>query len=185
MCEELAMETILRISFPDGRKEEEIHTTLENWPEFQVQEAWPAIEEKLEKVKVKHHLEKYTFRYVSDPSLTQSQELWDLRDEDNLEDLIQTSLEKEPSLPPLILQVVLAPPGQTIWAPNFYESETPHISGISCSFGPSYGYRSPLATSVGPEDVPIKLIRKRTFLEWVPVRNARPYHTAPARYSGP
>jgi hypothetical protein len=164
---------------------QEIHTTLENWPEFQVQEAWPAIEEKLEKVKVKHHLEKYTFRYASDPSLTQSQELWDLRDEDNLEDLIQTSLEKEPSLPPLILQVVLAPPGQTIWAPNFYESETPHISGISCSFGPLYGYRSPLATSVGPEDVPIKLIRKRTFLEWVPVGTARPYHTAPARYSGP
>ena len=160
---------------------------MENWPDFQVQDAWPAIEEKLEEVKVKHQLEKYTFRYVLDPSLsTISQDLFLLGDEDNLEDLIQTSLEKEPSLPPLILELVLAPPGQTIWAPNFYESETPHISGISCSSGPSYGYRSPLATSVGPEDVPIKLIRKQTFLEWVPVKgNARPYHTAPARYSGP
>ena len=152
-----------------------------------MQDDWPAIEEMLEKVKEKHDLKKCTFRYVADPSLrTQSQELWDLKDEDNFDDLIQTILEKEPKLPPLILQLVLAPPGQCVWAPNFYESATPHISGISSSFGPSYGYRAPLATSVSPEDVPIKLIRKQTFLEWVPVKgNARPYHTAPARYSGP
>jgi len=87
-----------------------VRAELPNCDDFDAENQWPAIEEKLAKVRREHNLQNYTFKYtVSDPSQG-PQELWSLRDEHNLEDLIATYLENQAQASSLIVPLILAAP---------------------------------------------------------------------------
>ena len=106
----------------------DVYAKLPNDGGFDAKERWPAIENQLAKVRRESNLQNYIFKYtVKDPSLG-PQALFDLRDEDHLEDLIEEYLENQAPTSSLIVPLILVPPEQQVLEPLLPHVWTPPTS---------------------------------------------------------
>lgn len=138
---------------------------MPNCDGFDAKNQWPEIKEKLAKVRREHNLQNYTFNYtVSDPSQG-PQELWLLRDEDNLEDLILIYLENQAQASSLIVPLILAAPEK-----RSLDALPPHV------------WTPP--TSID-EDAPAVLVSDKTFINVQHLHKLRAIQTEPVADMGP